>query len=742
MSYSSRTKPHPFKRALISGLLTVSLTGVFTLAATLGTTPPAFAAPASATVSTPTVNLIIDGRTITAEPAPMIRNDRTVVPLRVVSESLGAEVTWNAADRSVLIEKGSRRILLRIDRSLVDYTFDGQKHYQLSDVQPFIHQDRTFVPLRLISNALGVGIEWDGATRTVRVDSSKNADLETFFNIKLTSVKTNALIQGTTDLQASFTAQPPASVEKINYLLVDPATGKGLVIAQGSDLTAAYTWQPKIRDQGSRILATALYDAAGRFLGGDALPVTVSLSPAAALQVTGPVVGQPAIGQISLSTRLNFGAAYVKYDIVHQASGKVFQTDVQDPLGTFTWTPTMEFNGVVEITATAYDQKHQAYPSQSQTLTVDVPRQLSLGGVKSSQTINAPVSLIAVRNFDAMATEYILRNPATGQQEVLAQIPYGAYTWFPGLDYSGSSELLVRVQSMDGEWFESAPVPVTLSGSNRLLLRGAGPNQVITTAVPAKLSTVANFEYTELRYVMTHAGTGAQKTLATLQGGTGMVSDPQAQPAAQSSTEFTYTPAPGDDGLWKLKAVTKTTSGEAVETDVVNVTVYTGKLYGPQPIIEKSKFLSFASSLAVNDFRESGMSAALQTAQAILETGWGQSVPVDKYTGRLSSNLFGIKGTGPAGSVVSNTWEEYNGVAFRVDASFRAYYSANESWADHKRFLLTGTRYAPFRTVMFDSSLGAWALKRAGYATDSKYPVKLMDLIETYQLYKLDEVDL
>ncbi|SCZ79729.1 stalk domain-containing protein [Acidaminobacter hydrogenoformans] len=739
MSYSSISKPHPFKRALISGLLTASLTGALALAASLGITPPAFAATVNTANSTPTVTLIIDDRTITADPAPMIRNDRTVVPLRVVSESLGAEVTWNAADRSVLIEKGSRRILLRIDRSLVDYTLDGQKYYQFSDVQPFIHQDRTFVPLRLISNALGVSIDWEGSTRTVRVDSNKSADLEAFFDIKLTSVKANALIQGTTDLQASFAAQPPASAEKINYLLVDPATGKGLVIAQGSDLTAAYTWQPKIQDQGSRILATALYDAAGRFLGGDALPVTVSLSPAAALQVTGPAVGQPAIGQVSLSTRLNFGAAYVKYEIVHQASGKVFQTDVQDPLGTFTWTPTMEFNGVVEIKATAYDQKHQAYPSQSQTLTVEVPRQLSLGGVKAGQTINGPVSLIAVRNFDAKATEYILLDPASGQQEYLARIPYGAYTWFPGLDYSGSRELLVRVQSMDGAWFESASVPVTLSGSNRMLLRGAGPNQVITTTVPAKLSSVANFEYTELRYVMTHAATGAQKILATLQSGAGIASDPQV---AQSSTEFTYTPAQGDDGLWKLKAVAKTASGEAVETDPVNVIVYTGKLYGPQPIIEKSKFLGFASSLAVNDFRESGMSAALQTAQAILETGWGQSVPVDKYTGRLSSNLFGIKGTGPAGSVVSNTWEEYNGVAFRVDASFRAYYSANESWADHKRFLLTGARYEPFRTVMFDSSLGAWALKRAGYATDSKYPVKLMDLIETYQLIKLDEVDL
>lgn len=693
------------------------------LAASFSILTPTFAAPAY----TSPVNLIIDGQTITADPAPMIKNDRTVVPLRVVSETLGAEVTWNASDRSVLIEKGTRTILLRIDRSLVDYTFDGLKHYQLSDVQPFIHQDRTFVPLRLISNALGVGITWEGETRTVRVDSSTSAVIEPFFDIKLTSIKPNALVPGTTTLQSAFTAAPPANAAKIKYLLVDPATGKGLVVAQGSDLSGSYTWHPKMRDQGTKVLAAALYSESGQFLGGDAVPVTISISPAVALTVTGVEAGQPATGTVNLSARLNFGAAYVKYEIVHLASGKTLATDVQDPMGTYAWTPTVEYNGDVTLKVTAYDQKHQAYPGLPVNLTVNVPRSLALGGVKAGQAISKPVSLIAVRNFDAQATEYILRDPVTQKEEYLAQIPYGAYVWFPGSAYSGSRELLVRVKDITGQWYSSSPVPVVLNGTNRLLLRGAGPDQVITTAVPAKLSALSNFEFSGIRYILTQTSTGKQKTIATLQG---------------SATDFTYTPVSGDDGLYKLKAVATTASGQTVETEEVAVTVYTGKIYGPQPIIEKSKFLTMASNLAVYDFRQSGMSAALQAAQAILETGWGQSVPVDKYTGRLSSNLFGIKGSGPAGSVTSNTWEEYNGVAFRVDAKFRAYYSANESWADHKKFLLTGARYETFRSVMFDSSLGAWALKRAGYATDSKYPIKLMDLIETYQLYKLDELDL
>ena len=133
------------------------------------------------------------------------------------------------------------------------------------------------------------------------------------------------------------------------------------------------------------------------------------------------------------------------------------------------------------------------------------------------------------------------------------------------------------------------------------------------------------------------------------------------------------------------------------------------------------------------------MSAALQVAQSILETGWGQSVPTDKYTGLLSNNLFGIKGKGPAGSVTSNTWEVYNGITYRVDADFRAYHNVDQSWAAHKEFL-NGERYTSFRAVMYDFTQGAWALKRAGYATDPQYPIKLMKLINQYNLYELDKV--
>ena len=201
----------------------------------------------------------------------------------------------------------------------------------------------------------------------------------------------------------------------------------------------------------------------------------------------------------------------------------------------------------------------------------------------------------------------------------------------------------------------------------------------------------------------------------------------------------TYTPIAKDAGNWNIKAVGMY-RGNKIESEEIPIRIYLGKIYGPKPIIEKNKFMDLASELAKDSWEKTGMSAALQTAQAILETGWGQSVPVDKYSGQLSLNLFGIKGEGTAGSVISNTWEEYNGRTFRVDAKFRAYNKVEESWSDHKKLLLEKERYEPFREVMHDYTQGAWALKRAGYATDSQYPLKLMRIIKQYNLQELDKI--
>ncbi len=666
------------------------------------------------------IKLVIDGESIESSPLPVIQNDRVLVPVRLVSEKLGAQVEWDGQNRTVYIVRGNRSVLLRIDSRLVEYD-TGEKVFSLSDVPAQIIGDRTFVPIRLVSNALGVTVGWEGASRTVYVDSSQVADITPFFDMKLSSVQPGQVMTGNTELQSSFPGTVPAGAAEIRYLLLNPETGRGRIIARGSGMTEKYHWLPDLQDNGQRVLVAAVYDGDGCFLAGDAVRVQVAVVPRVSL--TGLAQGQVIKNTVSLGVDLNFVASYVKYEIANKDKDKVFVSEESDPQGVYNWTPMMEDNGNISFRVIAYDHTGQAYASQVLTAKVDVPRKLELRGVRSGSTVKKPVTLWVSRNFQVSQTEYVLKDPQTGEEEVLAQVGYTSYRWFPGPELTGNKELLVRVKDTSGVIHTSDSVAIRLTGAPMLLLEGVGPKQVVTGSL--KLTASSNVTLDSIQYILINPKTGAKRVIA---GGN------------DARAEYIWTPGQGDDGEWEMQAEGILPSGIKITSEVIPFKVYLGTVYPAKPITEKSEFLGLVSGLASQSWQKTGMSAALQAAQAILETGWGQSVPVDKYSGKFSYNLFGIKGTGPAGSVVSNTWEEYNGQAFRVDANFRAYNSVDESWADHKRLLLTVDRYQPFREVMHDSTQGAWALRRAGYATDSKYPLKLMDIIERYELKKLDEV--
>jgi len=129
------------------------------------------------------INMIIDGQRVETAPAPLIEDGRTLVPLRLISEQLGARVEWNGRERTVLILKGERSVRLRIDSRLAEYQAEA-KIYDVCDVPPRIVSDRTFVPLRLVSNALGVGVAWEASSRTVQVNSQQSVEFTPFFQPK------------------------------------------------------------------------------------------------------------------------------------------------------------------------------------------------------------------------------------------------------------------------------------------------------------------------------------------------------------------------------------------------------------------------------------------------------------------------------------------------------------------------------------------------------------------------------
>ena len=91
--------------------------------------------------------------------------NRTYVPIRFIGEALGAEVQWNAPNRTVTIVKGELTVVMTVGSS--SYTLNGQP--QTMDAAAEIDQNRTMVPIRFVSQALGSAVEWDASNRLVLI---------------------------------------------------------------------------------------------------------------------------------------------------------------------------------------------------------------------------------------------------------------------------------------------------------------------------------------------------------------------------------------------------------------------------------------------------------------------------------------------------------------------------------------------------------------------------------------------
>ena len=119
-----------------------------------------------------------------------------------------------------------------------------------------------------------------------------------------------------------------------------------------------------------------------------------------------------------------------------------------------------------------------------------------------------------------------------------------------------------------------------------------------------------------------------------------------------------------------------------------------------------------------------GVEPRLLLAQAALETGWGRALP--QKQGDSSHNLFGIKAGGSWDGAAVEHWtlEHENGVAAPQRASFRAYATAADSFADYVQLLSTSQRYAGALEHGNSAEAYARGVTEAGYATDPAYADK------------------
>ena len=146
-------------------------------------------------------------------------------------------------------------------------------------------------------------------------------------------------------------------------------------------------------------------------------------------------------------------------------------------------------------------------------------------------------------------------------------------------------------------------------------------------------------------------------------------------------------------------------------------------------ILNTEDYVKYYSNIAMDEMVQFGIPASITLAQGILESGAGK--------GRLAvqaNNHFGIKCHDWNGKKIYHDDDE-------EQECFRKYDNPEYSYRDHSLFLTNRGRYS----FLFDfkrDDYKQWAkgLKKAGYATDPKYPQKLIDLIERYELYKYDNI--
>ena len=110
-------------------------------------------------------NAYVFGNKVTNDVAPIIRNERTMLPIRFIAEALGAQVFWNADEQKVIIIKGSDVIEIAIGKA--EAMVNGVA--VALDSPAFIENSRTYLPVRFIAENLDAEVLWDETTKEVTI---------------------------------------------------------------------------------------------------------------------------------------------------------------------------------------------------------------------------------------------------------------------------------------------------------------------------------------------------------------------------------------------------------------------------------------------------------------------------------------------------------------------------------------------------------------------------------------------
>lgn len=154
-----------FHKALTRGLLAAA---VLLAPATAGIS-------ATASAASSNIKVTLDGKTLSLDASPKIVNGRTLVPYSSIVSALGGKATWNASSKTVSAQQGNTSVKLTVGSSAA--YIDGSIKYL--EAAPSIVNGKTYVPLRLISEAFGKWVSFNQASTTVAISSTLTVNTST-----------------------------------------------------------------------------------------------------------------------------------------------------------------------------------------------------------------------------------------------------------------------------------------------------------------------------------------------------------------------------------------------------------------------------------------------------------------------------------------------------------------------------------------------------------------------------------
>lgn len=169
----------------------------------LGMAPAALAATSDYTIK-------IDGQTVQSETPPMFVNGTTFVPVRVITEYLGADVSWNQTKQQATVKTAAYTVVFTVGSA--SYTVNGAaKTLATAVTADYVHQ-KTMIPLRGLAESIGAEVAYDANSKTVTVN---------YFTKMTGSIK----------ISGSTTIQPIAQAAANNLLALN--SGLSIAVAGG-----------------------------------------------------------------------------------------------------------------------------------------------------------------------------------------------------------------------------------------------------------------------------------------------------------------------------------------------------------------------------------------------------------------------------------------------------------------------------------------------------------------------------